>query len=136
MAGEKPAELPPGVKLLRTLEGHTAGVDIVAFSPDVRLLALAVPQRVPASLRCGRLITYQLLGILGPPYEIGSGCERASRHPSGRWGSGSGSGPESRTPGGTIGESYAASMSCFLDCSSLGSNARRRLDSTVCPTAS
>jgi WD40 repeat protein len=31
-------ELPPGVKLLRTLEGHTGGVEMVVSSPDGRLL--------------------------------------------------------------------------------------------------
>lgn len=36
---EIPKEMPPGVKLLRTLEGHDRGVNCLAFDPQGRLLA-------------------------------------------------------------------------------------------------
>ena len=38
---EVPTELPPGVKLLRTLEGHKDGVKSVAWSPDGKTIASA-----------------------------------------------------------------------------------------------
>ncbi len=34
-----PPELPPGVKLLRTLRGHTDWIGRIAWSPDGRMLA-------------------------------------------------------------------------------------------------
>jgi small GTP-binding protein len=41
MATKKPTELPPGVKLLRTLEGHRSDVLAVAFDPKGQILASA-----------------------------------------------------------------------------------------------
>lgn len=34
--GEEPPELPPGVKLVRTLREHTDWIGRIAWSPDVR----------------------------------------------------------------------------------------------------
>src|SRR5260370_16961513 len=39
MSEKEPKKLPPGVKLVRTLRGHTDKVGRIAWSPDGRILA-------------------------------------------------------------------------------------------------